>query len=126
VKMFYHLYFLIDPLSISNKGIRYFRRHAETYQTKKFTYGDFKILVLIICAFGPFFRPPKKKGLCMSSTGFFLSFFLSSAGYQISSPGKTLVGTWESKSSSQSMPAFRSSFSKHPIIRGVLQSWNYS
>ncbi len=77
VKMFYHLYFLIDPLSISNKGIRYFRRHAETYQTR--------CLHMAISIFGPhnlvtlgsFFGPPKK-GLCMSSTGFFL--FLSFVG----------------------------------------------
>ncbi len=116
MKMFYHLYFLIDPLSISN--IRYFRRHAETYQTKCLQiFGPHNLVAL-----GHSSGPPKK-GLCMSSTGFFLSFV---GRIPKIVPGKTLVGRWESRSSSQSMPAFRSSFSKHPIIRGAVQLLNYS
>jgi hypothetical protein len=60
--------------------IRYFRRHAETYQTKMFTNGDFKFLVFIIWWLWAVLSPPppsqKKMGLCMSSTGFFFrSFF---------------------------------------------------
>ncbi len=137
MKIFYHLYFLIEW---------YFRRHAKTYQTQMFTYGDFKFLVLIIWRLlGHSSAPPKKWAFVRVVLAFF--FLASSAGSQISSPEKTLVGTWKELISINA-PAFRvqwssvsshpisinapalrvrwSSVSNHPIVRGAMQLLNYS